>query len=332
MIFSVNVALKPVLGTYVRTVAIDDLVNRFLDSDESQPPTKKQIISLGAGSDTRPFRILGKQAKGHVIYHEIDFPANTSAKIRSIRASPLLQAALQVDQEGVNPDDNAKHETSDTLHLSNYHIHAVDLRTLAAEARSSSIGTRPSATDDSSEIIETNTNTSTADPTQEFLTGINPALPTLIISECCLMYLSSDDADAVLDYFTYKFFPSTTPVGVIIYEPIRPEDAFGKTMISNLAARGIQLQTLSKYASLSAQRQRCVDHGFKSDQKAVDIDFVWNNWISDTEKRRVATLEMLDEIEEWRLLAQHYCMVWAWREAETADIEVFRRWKHVRSE
>ncbi|KAL8696108.1 MAG: hypothetical protein Q9201_007819 [Fulgogasparrea decipioides] len=36
-------------GTYVRTRAIDNLVHRFLSSPS---PTPKQIISLGAGSDT----------------------------------------------------------------------------------------------------------------------------------------------------------------------------------------------------------------------------------------------------------------------------------------
>lgn len=29
--------------------------------------------------------------------------------------------------------------------------------------------------------------------------------------------------------------------------------------------------------------------------------------------RRISRLEMLDELEEWRLLARHYCIAWAYR-------------------
>lgn len=41
------------IGTYVRSASIDSLVTDFLVAGES----KKQIISLGAGSDTRYWRI-----------------------------------------------------------------------------------------------------------------------------------------------------------------------------------------------------------------------------------------------------------------------------------
>ncbi|RMZ77939.1 hypothetical protein DV738_g4101, partial [Chaetothyriales sp. CBS 135597] len=74
------------------------------------------------------------------------------------------------------------------------------------------------------------------------LPGIDPTLPTLLISECCLIYLSPDQADA----------------------PILPHDAFGRTMISNLTARGIHLQTLHKYADLREQKKRLERNGFKN--------------------------------------------------------------------
>lgn len=83
-------------------------------------------------------------------------------------------------------------------------------------------------------------------------------------------------------------------------------------MVSNLAARGIVLQTLQKYHSLAIQRTRLQKHGFAG-TAAADVDFLWEYWVSAEEKRRVATLEMVDEVEEWRLLAQHYCVAWGWR-------------------
>lgn len=303
-------------GTYVRTTAIDELVNRFLDDGEHA--TKKQIISLGAGSDTRAFRIFSKKPSIRLVYHELDFSVNTSAKIKAIRASPVLQRAIQVDTQALPTVGNEESIAGDSLHLPNYHIHPIDLRTLAANSTS----TTGSAIDEDHSISDTIDN-------KINLPGIDPTLPTLLISECCLIYLSPTDADAVIDYFTRLLFPPSTPLGLIIYEPIRPNDAFGKTMVSNLAARGIQLQTLHKYSSLPAQRQRFADHGLDAGQGAVDIDFIWSHWISEAEKERVAALEMLDEIEEWRLLAQHYCVAWGWRDG---DSKTFGLWRGLRSE
>ena len=147
---------------------------------------------------------------------------------------------------------------------------------------------------------------------------IDPSLPTLLISECCLTYLAPDTADAVVRHFINVLSPSA-PVALILYEPINPFDAFGKVMVSNLAARGIVLQTLQRYHSLEAQRERMKSYGFVDGQGAVDIDFVWDVWVEAEEKKRVAGLEMLDEVEELNLLAKHYCVAWGWRDGKREE-------------
>ncbi|KAJ5147067.1 hypothetical protein N7526_000419 [Penicillium atrosanguineum] len=101
-------------------------------------------------------------------------------------------------------------------------------------------------------------------------------------------------------------------------------------MVSNLATRGIQLQTLHRYASLEAQRARLREHGLDSGQATADIDFIWERWVSDEEKERVASLEMLDEMEEWRLLARHYCIAWGWRNGN--DAEAFGGWTAIEAQ
>jgi [phosphatase 2A protein]-leucine-carboxy methyltransferase len=46
------------IGTHVRTTSIDRLVQDFLKAgSEDGEPVKKQIVSLGAGSDTRFWRL-----------------------------------------------------------------------------------------------------------------------------------------------------------------------------------------------------------------------------------------------------------------------------------
>lgn len=271
-------------GTYVRTTAIDRLVDRFLGQNQG----KKQIISLGAGSDTRVFRLLssssGQRQHADFVYHEIDFPVNTAAKIKAVRMTSGLQSALGMEDVVIS-------ESGDALHSPAYHLHPVDLRYLAGQ----STGKEP------------------------HLEGVDTTLPTLLISECCLVYLSPPEAAGVVDYFTKTLFPpndsgsATTPLGLVLYEPIRPDDPFGRTMVSNLAARGIHLQTLHRYASLELQRERLKEHGFCDGQSAADVDFLWERWVSKEEKERVSGLEMLDEMEEWQLLARHYCVAWGWR-------------------
>ncbi|OJJ62838.1 hypothetical protein ASPSYDRAFT_86488 [Aspergillus sydowii CBS 593.65] len=297
-------------GTYVRTTAIDQLVARFLgltaDSDPEWKNKKKQIISLGAGTDTRVFRLLSLRPALDLVYHEIDFAVNNAAKIKAIRGTPLLQRALGRPEE-VDISDGA-----DELHSPAYHIHAVDLRTLARE-------------------VDANNNTSPAQGRSHRLKElVDPSLPTLLLSECCLVYLAPDEATGVVRYFTHTLFPTSDEkkseaLALVIYEPIRPDDAFGRTMVANLATRGIQLQTLHKYASLEAQRHRLHEQGFDGGQAAADIDFLWERWVAEEEKERVAALEMLDEMEEWRLLAQHYCIAWGWRNGSAQ----FNGWREL---
>lgn len=112
-------------------------------------------------------------------------------------------------------------------------------------------------------------------------------------------------------------------------------------MVANLAARGIALQTLRQYGTLAAQKERMVKYGFGGVCKGADVmnqgekipgeaaaatggigvadvNHLWEEGVPAEEKARVAGLEMVDELEEWELLAAHYCVVWAWRDGEQA--------------
>lgn len=129
------------------------------------------------------------------------------------------------------------------------------------------------------------------------------------------------EADNILKWIAQDF---TSSVGLVLYEPIGGEDAFGKVMIQNLAARGIVLKTLKRYSSLERQKERLRVLGFGKGQDAADVEFIHDNWMGEGEKERIAKLEMLDEMEEWQLLARHYCVAWGWRDAE--DGSPFAGW------
>lgn len=263
-------------GTYARTSAIDKIVETFLDASG---PGKKQIISLGAGSDTRYFRLRQRYPDIALIYHELDFAVNTKAKIALLSSPAFVETAKRYSSFDLQSSEVVITEEGARLSCPDYFVHPQDLRQLP------DIGVA--------------------------LPGIDVMVATLIISECCLIYLAPGEADKVLRYFSSLF--KSTALSIAIYEPIRPNDAFGRTMVSNLTARGIHLQTLEKYASLGAQKERLKMIGFASGAQAADIDFIWRKWLTDIDRVRVEGLEWMDEVEEFTLFARHYCVAWGWR-------------------
>jgi [phosphatase 2A protein]-leucine-carboxy methyltransferase len=139
-------------------------------------------------------------------------------------------------------------------------------------------------------------------------------VPTLIISECCLCYLEVNTATDVIKWFADKI----PELGIVLYEPIGPDDAFGQMMTENLAARGITMPTVQRYRSLAEQRERLAALGFREGDSgggndAKSIEYIWDNWVTNEERERVDGLEGLDEVEEWQMLARHYAVVWGWK-------------------
>jgi [phosphatase 2A protein]-leucine-carboxy methyltransferase len=224
---------------------------------------------------------MSKMPSCPLTYHEIDFASNTTEKIRVIKQTPSLLSVITSQLD--DPDSLLIAANGHSLFSTTYNIHALDLRTI----------------------------NSTAVPA---VPNLSSTAPTLVISECCLIYLPPELTSHILKTFTHHLLPSPTPVAVIIYEPTRPNDAFGRVMVSNLASRGIHLRTLHTFDNLTAQRSRLRDSGLMTDQRAADIDFIWEKWVSKAERERVARCEMLDEVEEWILLARHYCVAWGWRD------------------
>jgi [phosphatase 2A protein]-leucine-carboxy methyltransferase len=265
-------------GTYTRTTAIDMLVDRFLATTNPNEP--RQIVSLGAGTDTRCLRLFTSSSNHrNIIYHEIDFPTIMARKQAIINSTPSLRTVLSTPA-AISPTTWQCHsltsQTNNTLTL-----HGLDLRTLT--------------------------------PSCPLLPTFHPTAPTLLLSECCLCYLPWAATTSLLSHFTTHLSSPSTPLGLIIYEPISPHDPFGKTMVSNLAARGIHMPTLEVYPTPADQERRLREAGF-GEVRCQTVDSIWEGWVGQGEKERVDSLEGgLDEVEEWRLLAGHYVVVWGWR-------------------
>ncbi|KAM5348118.1 hypothetical protein ACJ41O_007942 [Fusarium nematophilum] len=277
-------------GTYTRTISLDTLVDSFLNDEEGAEPgsAPRQIVSLGAGTDTRPFRLFASKPRPGLIYHEIDFEVVTSRKLRTVQATPVLRNILTDISSETDGSWSGRPSSG-----GEYHCHGRDLRHLALSKASSSEGNNPTSTaEDQPEIIT--------------LPGFRTDVPTLLLSECCLCYLSVTDSSRVIDFFSSR----VSSLAAVIYEPIRPDDAFGKMMVSNLAARRIQMPTVHVYPTPQDQRARMGEAGFGMVHH-MTIEDIWDTWVAPEEKQRVDSLEGLDEVEEWKLLAAHYIVVWA---------------------
>ena len=63
--------------------------------------------------------------------------------------------------------------------------------------------------------------------------GVDATAPTLVLTECFLVYLRHEDSSNILGFLKQYF---TGDLIYLNYEMIHPSDPFGKVMIENLEA------------------------------------------------------------------------------------------------
>ncbi|KAF8891822.1 leucine carboxyl methyltransferase [Infundibulicybe gibba] len=286
------------IGTFVRSTAIDTLVHQWANLVQG----KYQVVSLGAGSDTRFWRMYARFPSHRVSkYIEIDFPEVTSKKAMTIRKSKELSAILgedvQLSQGGT------------ALRSQKYHLLPADLRL----PPSSTLG-------------------ALFDPATPVLSH---ALPTLLIFECVLVYMPPEASASLLQWFA----DHTSILGAVIYEMFGLHDSFGQVMLSNLKSRNIDLPGAAPYPTVESLPSRLTQHGFTT-SRAVTLKRSANQVspqlslrggpllfrLSYSHYRRISSLEMLDEVEELNLVLDHYAITWGVRIPD-AGLETRRQWE-----
>jgi tRNA wybutosine-synthesizing protein 4 len=130
--------------------------------------------------------------------------------------------------------------------------------------------------------------------------------PTLFLAECVLVYLDGERGTDIVRLIASRF-KCASFVG---YDPIEPNDAFGRVMTANLERRGCTLRSVHAFPSLDAQRKRFLSNGWTL-ARALTMYDIYQRHIDTEQRRRIERIEMLDEFEEWTMLQKHYCIVWA---------------------
>lgn len=267
-------------GYYARVAAVQTILNDFLSAKSDQSNNQRQIISIGAGSDTNFFRLVrSNQMTDCVRYVEVDFPSAIVQKAAIIHSKPELYSM-------VDPSFNQSNNQS----IPDPHTHPDSLPSnpVFVYDRLSLVGADLRNLDQLDQAINQ--------------AGIDRTLPTLFLAECVLIYMPAVDTDRLINWSSNQFTGGSVFVS---YEQIHPFDPFGQTMITNLIARGCPLLGYNDYPTIEAHQKRYHSLGYSRYQGA-DMNDIYRLKVDRTEIKRIERLELFDEFEEWHLIQAHY--------------------------
>jgi len=263
-------------GYYIRTFIMRDIVRNFLQHDSSttfmDDSKKRQIVNLGAGFDTLYFWL----AENHLLtentkYFELDFLPVCQRKLRSLTRQQKLMEIIGKFSKDAVIDANVGE-----LRSNNYNIIPTDLRDISR----------------------------VSGQLQEH--GFDLTVPTLFLSECVLIYLKAQHSQAIV-----QWIKGNVTTGIMAcYEQIKPNDPFGRVMIQNLERRGCALLGLTAFPDEESQKRRFLQEGWDR-AECYNMNILYAKYVSNDDRKRIERLQMLDEVEEWILINDHYCISWA---------------------
>jgi [phosphatase 2A protein]-leucine-carboxy methyltransferase len=130
-------------------------------------------------------------------------------------------------------------------------------------------------------------------------------VPTLFISECVFVYLTVERSSELLSFLSSKFSHSY----VVNYEMCNLNDKFGQIMLENMESRGCALLGGEVCKSIEMQRSRFENSGFPFCEINTMTHFY--KQIDEKERKRIESIEFLDEVELLTQLLDHYCIALA---------------------
>ncbi|KAF9970171.1 Leucine carboxyl methyltransferase 2 [Actinomortierella ambigua] len=279
---------------FMRTDGIRRITEQWLEGCAALAIPECAIISLGCGFDPTFFRLQaitnekaqrGVRSPTHWRYVDIDYPALITEKLYTARTNPELVALLPNDAH----IDDVGQLASDT-----YSCLGVDLRQLDQLASAlQQAGVTPEAN-----------------------------MPTLIISEVVLAYLTPEESDAVLGFFSR--YPRAT---FVLHEQCVPAfdqqqdrqghndsttnnmHPFAVTMYTHFERTMTSLKTLRQYRSIEDQAARFQRLGW-SEGHILNMNLFEDKVVlaDPSLRRRIATLEPFDEFDEMHWIGTYYFM------------------------
>ncbi|KAL6095306.1 lcmt1 [Pungitius sinensis] len=252
-------------GYYARVQGVDHLLDAFIRKAECEC----QVINLGAGLDTTFWRLKDKNLMPRKFF-EVDFPTVVARKIHNIKTKlPLSKPLIET-------------HSTDSLLLDAHSLDSDRYCIIGADLRDVS---------------------SLDDKLKKF--QLNPELPTLLLSECVLVYMTPSQSSNVARWAAETFHTAM----FINYEQVNMGDRFGQVMVENLQRRQCSLAGVEACRSLDSQKERFLKTGWEH-ADALDMMAVYSR-LPHADMERMESLEFLDEKELLQQLLQHYSICWA---------------------
>ncbi|XP_041347659.1 leucine carboxyl methyltransferase 1-like isoform X2 [Gigantopelta aegis] len=143
---------------------------------------------------------------------------------------------------------------------------------------------------------------------------VDRSLPTLFICECVLVYIEPEKCEKLIRWISDNF-----PTAFFLnYEQVNMGDRFGQIMIENLKVRNCLLLGNSACQSLDTQAQRFLTQGWDG-AEATPMTTVYRR-LPVAEIEKIEKLEFLDELELLDQLFCHYCLCWAYKDANNIGL------------
>jgi O-methyltransferase involved in polyketide biosynthesis len=269
--------------------------------------TACQIVVLGSGKDASYFRLRARTLHGlqesgdekasgdsslpllqsiaaaSIRWYDVDHDAVLQDKAAAIEREPAVFFQLSVVRRSENCFECTSNVPSTasarTAGRERYFLLSFDLRRDVLQLRD--------------ELLR-----------HEFDCGV----PTLFVSECFQMYLPEESTVPLLRGIVAMMEPRNCYLSM--YEPILGRDSFGRVMESNLLeARMVQPGScLVQTRSLSQYLSKLRAAGFRR-AAGCDLWTAYETVVTPRQRQRANRSEFLDELEEWILIMQHYCLV-----------------------
>jgi len=258
-------------GYWARASATRATVRAFASATHSAD-VPVNIVNIGAGFDTIAM-YANALMRGRVRVVELDHGEVVKGKMSRLRVAPDAERALGADEDLTNV--RSTREDSGVMYTigTAYALVECDVRDVE---RVEKVLVR---------------------------SGIDLSAPTLVLAECVLAYLPPGKSNDIV-----RWFGERVRMGVFMsYDPIEPDDAFGRTMIRNVESRGCAFSGIYDAPDVASAARRFTANAW-SRAEAYDMNTIYSEKLDPRERARIERIEWFDEFEEWRLIMGHYCI------------------------
>lgn len=227
-----------------------------------------QLVYMGAGFDSSPMSSFEVAGPETTVF-EIDFPDIMNAKLEMYQGDRKLSHFFE--QQSPLPSAELPVEVR---RIGRFSLIGADLR-------------------DSTKLVSILR-----------IAGFNPELPTLFFSECVLVYIEKQFVDELSSSMATLV---NNEAMWVTYDMINPHDRYGQVMVHNLAAAGFHIPGIKDFPTLEAERNKFLNNGWCFAQSCTMRHF-YDTVVTEEEKKRMKDLEIVDEVEEWNLIMEHYSL------------------------